>query len=120
MSLNIPEPDLNALAVSEKLAARIRDELIKEGGWLSFDRYMDRVLYEPGLGYYSAGSVKFGPSGDFITAPEISPLLGRALARQLLPMLAQLTVPVILEIGAGGGRLAASILTALSDHISVS
>ena len=118
MSLNMPEPDLNALAVSEKLAARIRDELIKEGGWLSFDRYMDRVLYEPGLGYYSAGSVKFGPSGDFITAPEISPLLGRALARQLLPMLAQLTVPVILEIGAGSGRLAASILTELSDHIS--
>ena len=119
MSVNVPEPDSHALAVSEELTARIRDELVKEGGWLSFERYMERVLYEPGLGYYSGGSVKFGPSGDFVTAPEISPLFGRALARQLLPLLGQLSAPVILELGGGSGRLAASILTELSDHASL-
>ncbi len=119
MSVNVPEPDSHALAVSEELTARIRDELVKEGGWLSFERYMERVLYEPGLGYYSGGSVKFGPLGDFVTAPEISPLFGRALARQLLPLLGQLNAPVILELGGGSGRLAASILTELSDHASL-
>lgn len=114
MSVDLPEPDSTARAVSSELSARIDEELKRSGGWLSFERYMERVLYEPGLGYYSGGSEKLGPSGDFVTAPEISPLFGRAVARQLLPLMEQLGAPAILELGAGSGSLAASILTELA------
>jgi SAM-dependent MidA family methyltransferase len=116
MSVDVPEPDSTALAVSSDLSARIDEEIAGSDGWLSFERYMERVLYEPGLGYYSGGSAKLGPSGDFVTAPEISPLFGRAVARRLLPLLEQLSAPVILELGAGSGSLAASILSELSTY----
>ena len=119
MSSHFPEPDSHALAISQELVGRINDELVQAGGWLSFERYMERVLYEPGLGYYSGGSVKLGPAGDFVTAPEISPLFGRALAREISSLLEQLHMGTILELGAGSGRLAASILTELNEHASL-
>jgi len=75
---------------------------------------MHHCLYAPGLGYYAAGATKFGLAGDFVTAPEVSPVFGGLLARQCIEVLAQLDSPAILEIGAGSGKLAADILEALA------
>ncbi|MGH8207932.1 MAG: class I SAM-dependent methyltransferase, partial [Steroidobacteraceae bacterium] len=88
------------------------------GGWLAFDDYLRLVLYAPGLGYYSAGSAKLGRGGDFITAPELSALFGRALARQCAEVLRRLGGGggnCVLELGAGTGALAATLLPALAE-----
>ena len=91
---------------------RIRDEIGASGGWIAFARYMELALYAPGLGYYMAGARKLGREGDFVTAPEISPLYGETLARQVAQILDS-DLEEILEIGAGTGALAASLLTEL-------
>jgi SAM-dependent MidA family methyltransferase len=111
-STDLPPPDPQALAASRALLDRIGAELGAAGNWITFARYMELVLYEPGLGYYAAGARKLGAGGDFVTAPELSPLFGRALARQI----AQLLQPgdAILEFGAGSGALAASVLNEVS------
>ena len=105
-------------AVQAEHAARVRAAvtaaLAARGGWLPFDAYLRIVLYEPGLGYYSAGAQKFGAAGDFITAPELAPLFGRCLARAVAPVLAA-TGGELLEFGAGSGRLAATLLGALAE-----
>jgi SAM-dependent MidA family methyltransferase len=108
----LPSPDPQALAQSRALLERIETELQTARNWISFARYMELVLYEPGLGYYASGARKLGAGGDFVTAPELSPLFGRTLARQV----AQLLQPgeAILEFGAGSGALAASILNEIS------
>src|ERR1700758_4673734 len=98
---------------SERLAAHIRAQLRAAGGWLSFERFMELALYAPGLGYYSAGSVKLGPYGDFTTAPEASDLFSRCLARQCAAVLRH-TGGEILEIGAGSGRMAVAVLNELA------
>ncbi len=87
------------------MLSRLRDEIGRSGGWISFARYMELVLYEPGIGYYAAGARKFGAAGDFVTAPELGALFGRTLARQLR----ELPYPV-LEFGAGSGALAEALL----------
>jgi SAM-dependent MidA family methyltransferase len=112
---SVPPPSPAALEISAELSRVIGAEIRAAGGWLDFARYMDLALYAPGLGYYSAGSTKLGPSGDFVTAPELSGLLGRALARMLLGELEGIEAPAILELGAGSGALAAQILDALAD-----
>ncbi len=98
-------------------AARMHDYLAAQiaaaDGWLSFERYMELVLYAPGLGYYSAGAHKFGAGGDFTTAPEVSSLFGACVARQCAEVLGALGGGCILEIGAGSGRLAAEVLSRL-------
>ncbi len=112
----MPAPAEDAQAVSQDLCAALRKE-IRAVGDLSFARYMELVLYEPGLGYYSAGSRKFGEGGDFVTAPEISPLFSRCLARQCAQVLAAIDRDkkrTVLELGAGSGRMAADILAELS------
>ncbi len=112
----LPAPPEDAQAVSQALCAAIRKE-IRSVGDLSFARYMELALYEPGLGYYSAGSRKFGEAGDFVTAPEISPLFSRCLARQCAQVLAAIggsEQRTILELGAGSGIMAADILSELS------
>src|ERR1700683_31000 len=83
----------------------VREAIAAYGGWLAFDDYLRLVLYAPGLGYYSAGSAKFGRGGDFVTAPELSGLFGRCVARQCAQVL-QLTGGDLLELGAGTGALA--------------
>ncbi len=113
MLSSLPDPDEYALALSRRLVEVIRTEIEANGGWLDFERFMELSLYAPGLGYYSGGSVKLGPEGDFVTAPEISSLFGEVVARELAPLLAGLDRPKILELGAGSGRLAETILTAL-------
>ncbi len=104
---------------SELLKAKIASQIASQGGWIPFSRYMEMALYEPGMGYYSAGAHKLGPGGDFTTAPELSPLFGAAICSTLLPVLeglkAQNLPTQILEFGAGTGKLASSILTRLHD-----
>jgi len=104
---------------SELLKSKIASEIASQGGWLPFSRYMEMALYEPGMGYYSAGAHKLGAGGDFTTAPELSPLFGAAICSTLLPVLKALKekgLPTqILEFGAGTGKLASSILSRLND-----
>ena len=92
----------------------LRAAIAAHGGWLAFDDYLRLVLYAPGLGYYSAGSAKIGSGGDFVTAPELSGLFGRCVARQCAQVL-QHTGGDVLELGAGTGALAASVLTTLHE-----
>src|ERR1700761_6896827 len=99
---------------SNAAVALIRDAILAAGGWISFEKYMELALYAPGVGYYSAGSVKIGASGDFVTAPEVSDLFSRCLARQCADVLRETGGGDILELGAGTGRMAASILEALA------
>lgn len=114
-AVELPAPSSAALHSSNELAALIRAEIEAAGGWIDFSRYMQLVLYAPGLGYYSAGAAKLGPSGDFVTAPELGSLLGRALATTLETELATIPAPAILELGAGTGKLAAQVLEALAE-----
>jgi SAM-dependent MidA family methyltransferase len=104
---------------SELLKDKIASQIASQGGWLPFSRYMEIALYEPGMGYYSAGAHKLGAGGDFTTAPELSPLFGAAICSTLLPILEGLKdkgLPTqILEFGAGTGKLASSILSRLHD-----
>lgn len=109
----LPQPSADALAISRQLQALINTEIGSNDGWISFARFMELALYAPGLGYYSAGSRKLGAAGDFVTAPELSPLFGRTLARQLAELLAQ-NIPDIIELGAGSGALAVAVLEELA------
>ena len=114
-----PEPDSEALAHSARVVERVQTEIEGRGGVLPFDRYMDLVLYEPGLGYYASGTRKFGRQGDFVTAPELGSLYGRCVARQVAQILAQLDGGSLLEFGAGSGVLAATVLTELAERDSL-
>src|SRR5690606_6685340 len=87
-------------------------EISAAGGWISFARYMELALYTPGLGYYSGGARKFGVAGDFITAPELTPLFAQTLARQAAQVMAA-SAPHIIEAGGGSGALATDLLLAL-------
>lgn len=108
----LPLPDPDALIHCQKVRAHIQAEIALAGGWISFARYMELALYAPGLGYYAGGAAKFGAAGDFITAPEMTPLFGRTLARSALAVLNE-TGGDILELGAGSGRLALDLLREL-------
>ena len=112
-SLELPPPADDALRHSHRLVERIVERIQQHGGVIGFDEYMQMVLYEPGLGYYSAGMAKFGAAGDFVTAPEISPLFGYCLARQCAQLIEQGCTAAVLEFGAGSGKLCAQILQAL-------
>jgi len=114
--VQLPAPEMDAAAHSNRLTDRIHAAIAASpDGWIDFEQYMDMVLYEPGLGYYAAGAVKLGQAGDFVTAPELTPLFGRFLARQLAPLLASLEHPKVLELGPGSGALAAAILAELGE-----
>ena len=109
----LPPLSVDEARHSEELLAVIREQVAANGGWLCFERFMELALYAPGLGYYSAGSHKLGAGGDFVTAPEVSDLFSRCVARQCAQVLA-VTGGEILELGAGSGRMAAAILTELA------
>lgn len=113
MNVSLPEPSADAQAASRELSACIAACIRTAGGWLSFADYMDMALHLPGLGYYAGGSHKFGKAGDFVTAPELTPLFGQTLARQVAQISAVLPAPTLLEVGAGSGKLAADLLLAL-------
>lgn len=114
----LPLPSDDALAHSQGLHQAIAREIAAAGGWLPFSRFMELLLYAPGLGYYAAGARKFGAAGDFVTSPEMTPLFGQALARQIAEITAA-TAPVVLEVGAGSGRLAADLLRELERRESL-
>jgi SAM-dependent MidA family methyltransferase len=106
--------DPDALAHHQRLLALIQQEIAAADGALSFDRFMELALYAPGLGYYVAGLPKLGAEGDFVTAPEISPLFAGCLAVQACEVLSALGGGDVLEFGAGSGVLAADLLAALA------
>jgi len=110
----MPTPTHEALAHSARVVAHIERMIAASGGWISFADYMGAALYAPALGYYVAGARKFGPSGDFVTAPELTALFGEALAAQIEGVLAQLPGSSVIELGPGTGRLAADVLSALA------
>ncbi len=112
MSAILPEPDAAARAHSEKVAAHLRALLDSNGGWLSLHDYMRVVLYAPGLGYYMAGTQKFGRDGDFITAPELTPLYAQTWAMPIAEAMSRGT-PSVLELGGGSGIFAAQLLRQL-------
>jgi SAM-dependent MidA family methyltransferase len=111
----LPQPPAEALRYSALLAQHMRG-LIAARGSIPFADFMRTALYEPGLGYYMTGLRKFGADGDFITAPEISPLFSFCLAEQYCEVRQQLPEASILEIGAGSGVMAADILQYLAGH----
>jgi len=111
MRVELPQPSPEERAHSERLAALIREEISRAGGALDFARYMELALYAPGLGYYSAGTTKFGAAGDFVTAPELGFVFARCLALALLPELE--AGGDIVELGPGSGALAAELLLEL-------
>lgn len=108
----LPPPDAAGQARSDALRARVAARIASAGGWISFADYMQMALYEPGLGYYDAHGRKFGAQGDFVTAPEISPLFAQALATPVARAFEQLPARV-LEFGAGTGALAHDLLQEL-------
>ena len=112
---SLPQPDADSAAHSQRVADWIHGEIARSGGSISFAEFMQHALYAPGLGYYAAGAAKFGAAGDFVTAPEVSVVFGRVLARQCAEVLAAIDGGSILEFGAGSGKLAVDILGALQD-----
>jgi SAM-dependent MidA family methyltransferase len=116
----LPEPDEEAKKHSQLLKQCIRNACDHAEGWIRFSEFMNIALYQPGLGYYSGGLQKFGEKGDFITAPEVSPLFAQCLARQISEVLNNFDKTseekkFVLEFGAGSGILAADILLELEN-----
>lgn len=109
----LPELPPEVLAHGEQVLEHLQGRIEAAGGALDFADFMREALYAPGLGYYAAGLPKFGAAGDFVTAPEVSPLFGRALARQVAEVLERLGAGDVLEFGAGSGRLAVELLLEL-------
>ena len=109
-------PSADAQAHSAHLREVIQEQIIAAGGSIPFWKYMELALYTPGLGYYSAGAHKFGKGGDFITAPERSPLFSAGVATAIAPALRQAGKgAVFMELGGGSGAFAESCLLALQD-----
>ncbi|MFC3873367.1 class I SAM-dependent methyltransferase [Neisseria musculi] len=117
MTVQLPTPPNTAAISSQALQILIAADIREYGGWIPFSRFMELALYAPRYGYYTGGGHKIGAAGDFITAPALTPLFGRTLARQLIPLLPQ-TDGNIYEFGAGTGELAASLLQSLSDGLN--
>ena len=114
MASTLPPPDAAAQSHSAHLGEVIQEQVIAAGGHVPFWKFMELALYAPGLGYYSAGAHKFGPGGDFTTAPERSPLFSACVADALTPVLQQLGPDaVFMEIGGGSGAFAETCLAKL-------
>ncbi len=109
-----PQLASDEAAHSARVAEYVRTLIASAGGWLPFSRFMNAALYAPGLGYYMAGQARFGPGGDFVTAPELSPLFARCLAIQIVELLERTGGGDLVEYGAGSGVLAADLLQALA------
>jgi len=112
--MKLPLPEAAERALSDQLLAHVRKEIASNGP-MPFSRYMERCLYAPGLGYYSAGKTKFGEAGDFITAPELGDLFARCVVRTVQPVLQALgPAALFLELGGGSGSFAEAALLALA------
>ena len=113
---NLPIPDDASLNHSSIVLEELAKKINTNEGWINFADFMQFILYEPGLGYYSSGTRKLGVGGDFTTAPEISNLFGACLANYVIKILQSSPKQIILEIGAGSGQLAFDILTRLENR----
>ncbi|WP_028354397.1 class I SAM-dependent methyltransferase [Bordetella petrii] len=127
---SLPALDPDSARHSARAAAHLRQAIGAAGGWLPFDQWMAQALYAPGLGYYAAGALKLAApavdargmpiaAGDFVTAPELTPLFGHTVARQVAQVLTDTGTATVLEFGAGTGALADSVLAGL-DALGVS
>lgn len=115
MHNRLPEPGADERAHSDRLVAHLREHISAHGP-MPFSQYMERCLYMPGLGYYSAGSTKFGEAGDFITAPELGELFARCVVQAVQPTLAQLgETASFLELGGGSGSFAEAALRVFAE-----
>ena len=110
----LPAPSPDAAAHSQRLAEHIAATIAAEGDWIPFSRFMELALYAPGMGYYTAGSRKFGADGDFVTGPEISEMYAKCMSRQAAQVL-QATGGDVLELGPGSGVLAADLYAELKS-----
>jgi SAM-dependent MidA family methyltransferase len=112
----VPVPALTPeeTAHARRVASHLRDVIAEAGGWVPFSRFMQGALYAPGLGYYSAGARKFGAEGDFVTAPELTPVFARCLATQVAEVLEETGGGCVVEAGAGSGALAGELLATLA------
>lgn len=111
----LPEPDAAAKTWSQALCAQIEEQCNQSAGVIPFSEFMQMALYAPGFGYYSSDLRKFGAEGDFITAPEVSPLFAQCIARQVMDVLGDMDAPMVLEFGAGSGVMAADMLLELEQ-----
>ena len=112
ISSKLPALDALAQQQCERVVAHIKQQIEQQSGWITFADYMQMALYTPQLGYYSGDTNKFGSTGDFVTAPEISPLFARAVANQVSQVLS-ISGGDVLELGAGTGKLAIGVLQRL-------
>ncbi|TCV96135.1 SAM-dependent MidA family methyltransferase [Luteibacter rhizovicinus] len=113
MNARLPEPSADERAHSDHLLALLREDIASQGP-MPFSRFMERCLYTPGLGYYSAGKAKFGAEGDFVTAPELGDLFAQCVVRSVQPILSMLGDEAdFLELGGGSGAFAESALVAM-------
>ncbi len=116
-----PQTEQASVMTTNALAAQVREAIAQAGGWIGFDRFMELALYTPGLGYYANESPKFGmlpgSGSDFVTAPELSPVFGRALAAQVREALDATGTDEVWEFGAGSGALAVQLLQALGERV---
>ena len=114
MASRLPDPGADERAHSDRLLQLLRAQIASHGP-ISFAQYMERCLYAPGLGYYSAGKTKFGEAGDFVTAPELGRLFARCVANAVQPVLAMLGDKAdFLELGGGSGAFAEAALRAFA------
>ncbi|PXV59490.1 SAM-dependent methyltransferase, MidA family [Dyella jiangningensis] len=114
MSSRLPDPGADERAHSDRLLTRLREEIAAHGP-MPFSQYMERCLYAPGLGYYSAGKTKFGEAGDFITAPELGELFARCVVNATYPVVQMLGDNAdFLELGGGSGAFAEAALKAFA------
>ena len=114
-SSSLPQPDETSAQHCARVTAHIQAAIVAAGGQISFAQFMHEALYAPGLGYYNAGSIKFGAAGDFTTAPEVSTVFGKVLARQFAEVLEGIENGEVLEFGAGSGKLVVDMLKAFED-----
>ena len=112
----LPELDADERAHVERMHALVRAEVDAGGGTIPFSRYMEMALHAPGFGYYRAGWRTFGVDGDFVTAPELSPLFASAMARQVEQVLSSIGARDVIEVGAGSGAMAAQMLIDLAPR----
>lgn len=119
MSSRLPDPGADERAHSDRLLTRLREEIAAHGP-MPFSQYMERCLYAPGLGYYSAGKTKFGEAGDFITAPELGDLFARCVVNATYPVIEMLGESAdFLELGGGSGAFAEAALKAFAANGAV-
>src|ERR1700749_1478095 len=115
VSSRLPSPGPDEREHSDRLLSQLREQIAVHGP-MPFSQYMERCLYAPGLGYYSAGKTKFGEAGDFITAPELGDLFARCVVNATSPVIQMLADNAdFLDLGGGSSAFAEASLKAFAQ-----